>query len=184
MVSFNIDPVFSRLLQRQREIQEGHMGGNPAAMPDDEKAAFIRNMSLALVAEVIEALDETRWKPWAKRNGQPVVKDKQLLTQELADVYIFLMNLMLAGGITSTELARAVDNKQGVNIQRQLNGYTSGNKCAACGRSYDDAGVGCTPVTDMKDRTDKLRPAWCGEYKRYLTVPGADYHTLPGVVAG
>jgi NTP pyrophosphatase (non-canonical NTP hydrolase) len=144
VLSLTLDPAFARILEQQRQIQIGHMGGDPAEMPDDKRREFIRNMSFALVAEVVEATDETSWKPWAATN-QPVIKNREAFKSELADVFIFLMNLMLVGDITTSEFLTAVSVKQQINIKRQIDGYDGNNKCPRCKAAYDDPAVNCTP---------------------------------------
>lgn len=143
-----LDPVFARLLKRQGELQEFLHGKHPANMDPDEMAGYIRTQAYAAVAEVVEATDETHWKPWSVRpDGEGVVISQQRFTGELADVYIFLMNLMLVGGVTTADLAKAVEAKQQKNLDRWLNGYNAKTtKCPGCRRSYDDEGVDCYPA--------------------------------------
>jgi hypothetical protein len=145
-----IDPAFARLLARQNDLQTFLTPQTIAGLSDDERAAFIRTQALALVAEVIETIDETHWKPWAKRpEGAAIITDHTRYTNELADAFIFLMNLMLAGGVSMMELARAVDAKQTKNLDRWMSGYDGkSSKCSRCGRAYDDPNVGCMPGTE------------------------------------
>jgi NTP pyrophosphatase (non-canonical NTP hydrolase) len=162
-INLTIDPLFSRVMKTQRDIQTMHMGGDPAEMTPELKRTFIRSMTLALMAEAVEALDETQWKPWARIDNNKPIVDRDKFRGELADVFIFLMNLMLVGDITSTELLAAVEAKQRINIQRQLDGYTNGNKCPICGRAYDDPAVTCRPGRRQSDSDKSIvdYPAYC-----------------------
>lgn len=145
VIHVTIDPAFARLLQRQRDIQKVHMGGMPSQMDDEVLSAFIRDMTLALCAEAHEAMEETQWKPWARINPEiPIVVNRDKFKGELADVFIFLMNLMLAADLSMMELAQAVDAKQDINIQRQIENYDGrSTKCSKCGRATDDPAVKC-----------------------------------------
>jgi len=164
-----IDPLFARALTRQREIQRVHMGGLPSQMDDEVLSAFIRDMTLALCGEAHEAMDETQWKPWARIDPtQPIIKNRDRYTGELADVFIFLMNLMLAGDISASEMMRAVDHKQQINIDRQVKGYTGQNKCPACKRAYDDAAVNCVPA----ESEGLHRTAWCENAHGFVDEKG------------
>jgi hypothetical protein len=158
------------------------MGGDPAEMPPGVKANFIRTMTLAMMVEAVEALDETHWKPWATPPaGAPTIVDKTRYTNELADVFIFLMNLMLAGGVTMRELAEAVDAKQTKNILRQVEGYDGkSGKCPRCGRAYDDAGVTCKPrgETDFTKLTGTDAPPYCGEVNRHVSESTGEDRSL------
>lgn len=169
VINVTLDLVFSRLLERQRNIQTVHMGGNPAEMSPGVLANYIRTQTLALVAEAVEVLDETHWKPWATPPaGAPVVVDKTRFVSEMADVHIFFMNMMLAGGVTMHDLAEAVDKKQTKNILRQVNGYDGkSEKCPGCKRAYDDEGVSCTPSTGGVLGVT----SWC-EDKGYIDTNG------------
>lgn len=165
--NFQIDPRFTRLLVRQRDIQTAHMGGDPLEMGGTQLAQFIRDMSLALTDEVHEALKETYWKPWATLPpGASVIKNAEAYKAELTDVFVFLMNLMLAGHMTMGELAQRVNAKQDENIRRQLEGYdgTTG-KCPRCGRDYRDTGVKCFPGSDPGY-------GWCEEVRAHVNQAG------------
>jgi hypothetical protein len=147
VVHVTIDPRFTRLLVRQNDIQMMILGEEVSGMAPDKLADYIRTQSLALMAEVIEVLDEAHWKPWAKRPAdEDVIPHRERWKGEIADVFIFTMNLMLAGGMSMMELAQLVDAKQTKNIARQLAGYDGkGSKCPQCKGAYDDNAVKCTP---------------------------------------
>jgi dUTPase-like protein len=147
VILVTIDPAFARLLKQQDDLQAFLLTKRVQELDPDELSAFIRTQAFALMAEVVEATDETHWKPWSVRpDDEPVVISRERYISELADVYIFFMNLMLAGDVTTIELAQAVKAKQEKNLQRWLTGYNAkATKCPKCKRSYDDDGVTCYP---------------------------------------
>jgi hypothetical protein len=156
-LTITLDPVFTRMLQVQRDIQAQYMGGDPADMDDETRISFLRNMSLSLILEVGEALEETQWKPWARVKPDLPIVDHKKFVGEMADVYIFFMNMMLAGGVSTLDLAKAVTAKQEVNIQRQLDGYNGKDtKCPGCKRAYDDPSVKC-----YRAEPGAVAAGWC-----------------------
>ena len=73
----------------------------------------------ALIHEVIEVENEVSWKHWKK----PVQIDQDKVKDEVADIFIFLMNLINISGMDASELYDRTLNKIDVNIQRQQIGY-------------------------------------------------------------
>lgn len=172
VISVTLDPVFTRALARQRELQAFLSGEYVSDQSPSDLAAYIRVQALALTAEVHEVLNETHWKPWAVRpDGADVVISKKRYTGELADVFIFFMNLMLAGDVTTAELMMAVNAKQDKNMQRWLNGYDAkATKCRGCGRSFDDEDVTCYSGTIAGDGIPVL--GFCAEKERFIDSEG------------
>lgn len=166
-INVTLDPVFTRLLQTQRMIQNNHMDRDMSTMDPEQLRSYIREQALALVGEVCEALGETQWKPWAKLIEDKPIVDRPRFIGEMADVFIFFMNLMIAGEVTTHDLAKAVEAKQVININRQISGYDGkSTKCPGCKRAYDDPAVKCMPVvmgnpSDPEDGSPQ--PAWCDE---------------------
>lgn len=173
-VQVTLDPIFNRLLNRQDDLQAFLLARRVTELEPHDLAAFIRNMSLALNAEVTEVLEETYWKPWAKLPSDGViVPSKTRYTGELADVFIFFMNLMLAGGVTMADLAKAVDAKQTKNLMRWTNGYDAkSTKCMGCKRSFDDPDVNCYPhvTSDEPGAVNVL--AFCADKERFIDREG------------
>src|ERR1044072_7926541 len=115
-----VDPLFSGLYVLQRDFQARLLKGVfPAELSSTEQMAYLRTQALALTAEVHEALGETGWKDWASSNHI----NREAYKGELADVFIFLMNLMLVADIMPSELMDAVKAKIAKNHQRQDSGY-------------------------------------------------------------
>ena len=80
---------------------------------------FISSMTLACIDELMEALRETPWKPWKKRQAFNEEKFKE----ELIDAWHFIINLSLASGMTSNELYQRFMEKNKTNFKRQNEGY-------------------------------------------------------------
>lgn len=97
---------------KQREFQE-MLGA------DIKSQEFKNQMFYALIAEVVEAGNETPWKPWKKNQSF----DKNKFVEELADIQIFLLNLVLSSGSTWPEFVQEIRRKQSININRQRGGY-------------------------------------------------------------
>jgi NTP pyrophosphatase (non-canonical NTP hydrolase) len=139
-VTVRIDPLFSGLYVLQRDFQARILDALPSELSDREKMEYIREQALALTDELHEALAETGWKSWATS----MHINREAYQGELADVFIFLMNLMLVAEITPTDLLGVVKAKIAKNHKRQDDGYDGvTTKCPGCKRAYDDDAVDC-----------------------------------------
>lgn len=131
------------ILDRQRELQKKHYGVDVTTLSDEERAQYIRDMSLALTDELHEALNETGWKPWATSRHV----NRQAYLGELIDVLHFWCNLVLITNTNEKELLDMYFAKADKNAKRQLAGYDGvAGKCTTCGRAFDDTAVLCTPI--------------------------------------
>lgn len=129
------------ILDRQRMLQAQSFGQDPLALDGDERAQYVRDMTLALIDELSEALNETGWKPWA--SSRYVNRDAYL--GELVDALHFLANLFLVVGASEAEITERYMAKAEKNRLRQLSGYDGvSSKCAVCNRALDDDAVACT----------------------------------------
>jgi hypothetical protein len=140
------------LIRLQRDLQTRTFGFDFATMTPDERIRYIRDQHQAIVVELVEALDEVEWKPWAQpvspAHGRRINRDA--FVGELIDVLHFWVNMVLAvsGDATPTEVADEVFTryalKHRVNVQRQADGYDgSSTKCHSCKRALDDPAVAC-----------------------------------------
>lgn len=155
-VSVTIDPYWSQLYLRQRDFQVRILDALPSELSDREKMEYIREQSLALMAEVHEALGETGWKSWASSRHI----NREAFKGELADVFCFFMNLMLVADITPAELMDATTRKIKKNHQRQDEAYDGvSTKCPGCKRAYDDDAVECKPFGAIAPGVN----AWCSK---------------------
>lgn len=146
----NVD-MLRKIFEMQLDLQENHFNVNFQRMLPADRVRYIKDMSLALTAELHEALDETGWKPWATRKG---ILDRDAYVGELVDVLHFLVNLFLATGDDPVDLADEVFTrytlKNQVNRDRQSASYDGvSTKCGVCRRALDDPAVGCSRKGDQ-----------------------------------
>lgn len=166
-VKVTMDPRFTRLLEMQRQVQQLYIGDDPGELPPERKMAFLMETGLGLIHEVVEAQAETGWKPWATSNHI----NRDAYRGELADIFIFFMNLMLIDGMTMVNLDQLVQAKQKKNIARKLNGYDGvTTKCPGCKRAYDDDAVKCRPrdTTSLFDLVEPEVIGWCASASDYV----------------
>lgn len=157
------------LFNLQHDLQVESFEQNFQRMDTGARIAYIKEMKLALEAELQEALNETTWKPWTKRSAAINVT---AYVGELVDALHFLMNMFLVIGEDPTHLAKRVFEtylvKHGINADRQANGYDGTDKCPRCGRAYDDPAVGCQRETEVVSRAVSGESAvigqWCGQH--------------------
>lgn len=164
----NLDPL--SLIIKQREFQQRILGGvAPFDLPDEPKMAYVREQALALLDEVHEALAETGWKSWATSNHI----NKVAFAGELADVYIFMMNLMLVAGVTPNDLFYLVNRKIDKNHARQDDGYDGvTTKCPGCKRAYDDDAVKCRAAPPMPNNQPSEIVGYCDFNQIYVNKNG------------
>ena len=133
--------TFGEMLESQKAFQKS-LGYDFDSMSDEVKIQFIKEMKLALEAELQEALDETGWKPWATSRHI----NREAYVAEMVDVWHFTMNMLLVVGVTPEEFVRKYHEKLNKNYARQQEGYDGvTGKCSECKRAYDDEAVNCYP---------------------------------------
>lgn len=76
---------------------------------------YINEMALALIAEIMEAVNETAWKPW-KMNQ---TTDTEKFKEELIDCWKFMINLTMASGMDIQELFDRFKKKHEIIVKRQ-----------------------------------------------------------------
>jgi hypothetical protein len=134
------------MLEEQLALQK-RLGYDYANMTRWERIAYIKNMYIAAVQELGEALNEVSWKPWT--TGEIKI-DELAFIGELNDTWQFVANMWFAvmPSATPAEIAHAMEQthhrKIGVNLARVKMGYDGTNKCSACKRALDDPHVACT----------------------------------------
>lgn len=150
------------MLRQQRELQH-RMGLKFTVSPADKWARInhIKEMYIAAVQELGEALDETSWKSWAVAD-EPRLR-KHAVGSELSDAFQFIMNMWFAAypELTDEELAdrmiSVLEAKLAINESRRINGYDGvSTKCGQCKRALDDPAVACTRTSDH---------GWCETYQ-------------------
>lgn len=147
------------MLRQQRELQE-KLGYHFERMNQVARIRFIKDMHIAAIAELNEALDETSWKPWA--NTLPFI-NKIAFMSELGDAFQFIMNMWFAAfpdadaDDLATMMLTTLETKLPVNLARHRNGYDGvSTKCHQCKRALDDPAVACTRTSDQ---------GWCETYQ-------------------
>jgi len=80
---------------------------------------FIKDMTLAAVDELMEAIRETPWKPWKKQQEF----NRENFKEEMIDVWHFVINLSIAAGLSPRELYERFCRKNAENHSRQDNNY-------------------------------------------------------------
>jgi hypothetical protein len=109
-----------RWLSSTVELQAEH--GYEMPLEDVTLTTYIEWNTLALFAEVGEALREVDWKPWSKGLGRV---NRDALVEELVDCMHFIGNILTAVGVSDEELWKAYQAKQQVNFDRVRDGYTA-----------------------------------------------------------
>lgn len=80
---------------------------------------YINIMTIAIIDELMEAIRETKWKPWKQQQQF----NEENFKNELIDVWHFIINLTLASGMDANELYEKFCNKNKINHKRQKEGY-------------------------------------------------------------
>lgn len=128
------------MMNYQNHMQKESFGIDIKNLEGEERALFIKDMSLALMDEIHEALAEVGWKPWATSRHV----NEEAFKGELIDAWHFLMNLFIVAGMDADEIQRRYHKKRQQNQQRQTDGYDGvDGKCPACHRALDDEAVTC-----------------------------------------
>lgn len=114
-----LDDMLTTILNEQHKLQF-KLGYDTESMTDEEKIAYITWNNHAAAGELSEMMMEIGWKPWATSRHI----NRNELIEEGVDVLKFLLNQMLAVGVTPDELYTAFINKTVTNYERQAAGYT------------------------------------------------------------
>jgi dimeric dUTPase (all-alpha-NTP-PPase superfamily) len=144
----------SRMFQMQTDLQQVMPPVREFPSPDpNELMSQIRGSALALIAELVEMLDETGWKPWAASNHI----NRDAYRGEIIDMWHFFMNLCILGGVSPSDLYDGYIRKHNVNRERQENGYDGvSTKCPGCKRALDDPAVKCCYAKPLKTKNNAL----------------------------
>lgn len=127
------------MMQSQRHFQES-LGHNFEDMIEEDRIDFVKDMKLAIEAELQEALNEVGWKPWATSRHI----NREAYVGEMVDAWHFFMNLLLVMRVTPEEFEQKYYAKLNKNYKRQKEGYDGvTGKCVKCGRALDDEAVNC-----------------------------------------
>lgn len=151
------------MLQLQEQLQTDTYGYNFQRMLPADRIQYIKDMKLALDAELQEALDEVSWKPWATSHHI----NREAYISELVDAFHFLMNMLLVFGdspdVIVSEFFTRYCLKNRVNAQRQEDGYDGvSTKCPICKRALDDSAVTCNTVK-VDNCPEPVLSGYCSE---------------------
>jgi len=154
------------MLVAQRALQ-ARIGYDLAALTTRDRVAYAKEMYIALVVELTEALNETSWKSWAR--GDRFNDDA--FFGECIDMWHIMLNMMLVAQphLAAAELVKLITTrylaKNKINHQRQDAGYDGvSTKCVGCGRALDDPATRCLPA----DKTLEPGHGWCAELHDYV----------------
>lgn len=174
------------MFESQRRLQCMLLGIDPQHMERGDLLRYITDMATACTGELHEALGETGWKPWT--TSQHI--NTEAFRDELTDAWLFLLNLMLASGMTGKDLFNRYHEKR-VNVEKRHNENYDGvsTKCPVCKRAYDNRAVDCYPAIEaIPDNGDgKSRPAspaWCSQQALMPTPTGPHCPKCRGVYGG
>jgi dimeric dUTPase (all-alpha-NTP-PPase superfamily) len=108
---------FDEMFELQKKFQERL--GNLPFKDYDSQQKFVNMMFIAIVAESVETLNETPWKPWKKNQSL----NYENYVSELVDVLHFFINLCIAYDISPEEVYHTFKRKNLINNNRLDNGY-------------------------------------------------------------
>jgi len=135
-----VDDRLATMFELQRSMQEKNFGADPYQLSGEQRLQFYKDMHIALIDELHEALDEMGWKPWATSKHF----NEEAVQGELVDAFHFFMNLCMTAGMTPEDLFVKYYRKRTKNIKRQEEGYDGvSTKCPHCRRALDDDAVQC-----------------------------------------
>lgn len=104
--------TIQRVVDECRWAQRVVFGARREDMTPEQRANYVRSLSLGLIHEVGESLDETDWKPFPP--GSPAtgeVNDPEAFAEEMADVLIFWGNIAVMSGLDPAAFEAAFDAK-------------------------------------------------------------------------
>src|SRR4051812_1053231 len=108
------------LFRMQKALNE-RIGGETAAMSEEEKIKWILNYCRAMMQEISELTDSVPWKWWAKYQKY----DEQNARVEVVDLFHFLISLAQVLGMSADDVFNAYVKKNEVNFKRQDSGYAT-----------------------------------------------------------
>lgn len=134
------------MFEIQRKLQQRY-GHDFSQMIIEERVWYAKDIILALLDEMHEALGEIGWKQWATSRHF----NRDAFVGELIDAWHFLMNLFLVADCSPEEMYQRYMAKNVKNHTRQNNGYDGvTDKCPKCRRAYDDDAVKCFPPNETR----------------------------------
>lgn len=128
------------IISRQRRLQADY-GIKYDVMPLDDRVQVIKDMYVAAVQELGEALNETSWKPWTS-GGEYI---NEAMTGEIVDALQFMLNMLFAQypECSAEQIAVLINDKHrhkvAINRKRMTENYDGvSTKCPNCKRALDE----------------------------------------------
>lgn len=103
-----LDDIFQLQAELNREIREKRS-------LEYSKGEWIQKLTLAMLSELAELLDEVNFKWW--KNPKQI--DDRLVKEELVDILHFFVSMCLDAGMTPDEMHRMYLEKHQENLDRQ-----------------------------------------------------------------
>lgn len=150
-----------RMLQTQKGLQE-EFDKRAVSSDPQQSCEYIKDMCTALVAESVELMEETGWKPWSSSWHINV----DAARGEWIDAWHFMMNLANKLGMTEEMIVQKYEAKAEINRRRIRSNYDGLDKCPGCRRAMDDPSTTCR-WTDFLD--GKATRAWCAMEERSVS---------------
>lgn len=150
-------------LETQHRLQVEAFDVDPRALEGESLGEYVTWNATALVAELVELLQEVQWKPWANDRGK--ITDRDAALTEFVDIMHFLGNLALALDLDHADIAERYLGKVQVNRERQSRegGYDAvDSKCRKCGRDLTEVGLRDVVVELDGVRFESTQCAACG----------------------
>jgi len=143
-LSIALDPgnPFSEWLYLQWRLQVDSFATDPEKLTEEDRAPFVTWNAFAAIAELVEAMQEVGWKPWATSRHL----NREAFLREIVDALHFIGNLALCAGghplELGNELWKLYEQKHEINAQRQRDGYDGvSEKCPHCDRELTTSSI-------------------------------------------
>jgi len=119
---------FEKLYQKQAEFED-MLIMKIKALPNKplldfdkkEQASFSKELALLLYQEVGEFVNAVG--NYKLHKTQEDGSDAKEIKEEIADLFIFVLDMALTHKMSATELLETIEKKQNKNFDRQKNGY-------------------------------------------------------------
>lgn len=105
------------MFDKQEKLQ--NRLGNMPTINGGLNIDYIKDMSIAAIDEIMEALRETPWKPWKKNQ----LYNQEKFQDEIIDLWHFVINLSLASGMSEKDVYKKFVFKNNINEKRRKNNY-------------------------------------------------------------
>lgn len=135
--------LLQQMLDQQKDLQK--VMDSRAFSPDPQTLCeYFKDMAFADIAETMEMLDETGWKPWTSK----WYINRDAAVAEWIDKWHFMMNIANVLRLTETEIVHRYEQKAAINRARVAEGYDGvSTKCPGCKRALDDPATQCAKST-------------------------------------